>query len=324
MNAPAFEDQGSGIRDQGSGIRDQASTRHHLSGFFYVLFVALSLLAAVKPAHAGGTIPRTQNYYAAAPCFTPQAPLSSVLACRVNYIQAWYGSLYTVALVSYNLPPPTGSSVGNMYLSIKRKSNGTVTYTTQGLYRGSLPCPANSTGTTSCTCDTGYQPDTAGTSCVPVPVATCSVDDLPAITDPEVQAFEDNPDLSDTARLTPRMQTALSCLLTAAVDGSPSVGSAYRPPAYNQHLIDVWEKWVNELLENEDSACAVRKTEIQSHFQRHRLKESQGPVPGSLHTLGEAVDVTISLPSANINALATGCQLRRPLPVKDNVHFIHQ
>jgi len=157
-----------------------------------------------------------------------------------------------------------------------------------------------------------------------IKVPWCSVDDLPPITDSEVQTFEDNPDLSDTARLTPRMKTALSCLLRDAAAGSPSVGSAYRPLAYNQHLIDVWEKWVYELEGNEEPACAALKTKIQGHFQRHKLLETQPPVVGSLHTLGEAVDVTISLPPANIDTLAAGCQLRRSVPVKDPVHFIHQ
>lgn len=154
--------------------------------------------------------------------------------------------------------------------------------------------------------------------------ANCPVSDLPPITDPAVQAFEDNPNLSDTADLTPRMQTALSCLQMAAVAGSPSVGSAYRPPAYNQHLIDVWNKWVRELKNNDDSACADLRTKIQTHFQLHGLLETQPPVPGSLHTQGEAVDVSINLPAANIDALANGCQLRRPVPVPDPVHFIHQ
>lgn len=153
-------------------------------------------------------------------------------------------------------------------------------------------------------------------------ISDCPVSDLPLITDLEVQAFEDNPNTSDTARLTPRMQTALQCLLDR--DSTATVGSAYRPPAYNQHLIEVWRKWVDQLVENENLACADLKAKIRGHFQRHSLLESQRPVPGSLHTQGEAVDVTINLPAANIDELAAGCQLRRPLPVNDRVHFIHQ
>lgn len=151
---------------------------------------------------------------------------------------------------------------------------------------------------------------------------TCPIADLPPITDtdPQVQSFENNPNISDTAHLTPHMQTALSCLQTAAAAGSPAVGSAYRPPAYNQHLIDVWGKW-RELRRDTNPACTNLKAKIQQHFQRHGLLVSQPPVLNSLHTQGLAVDVTINLPSANIDVLARGCGLRRPLPIQDRVHF---
>jgi len=159
-----------------------------------------------------------------------------------------------------------------------------------------------------------------------IKVPGCSVDDLPPITDTEVQTFENNPDLSDETRLTPRMKTELACLKTAAAAGSPKVGSAYRPPAYNQHLIDVWEKWIYELKENEEPACTALKTKIHGHFQTHKLLETQPPVEGSLHTLGEAVDVTISLPPATIDGFWPGCRLyRKPsLRISDPVHFIYK
>ena len=185
-------------------------------------------------------------------------------------------------------------------------------------------CPANSSGTypDACVCNTGYKVDLAGTSCIPV--STCPIPDLPPITDPQVQAFEDNPDLSDTADLTSNMQTALQRLQAAvsAAGSTSSVGSAYRPPAYNQHLIDVWKKWMNELKKNSEPLCADLKSKIHRHFQRHKLKESQTPVPGSRHTRGEAVDVTINPDIPNIDTLARACcNLRRPVPVDDPVHF---
>jgi len=164
-------------------------------------------------------------------------------------------------------------------------------------------------------------------------VPGCPVDDLPLITDTEVQLFEDNPDRSDTDRLTPRMGMnagpppgALLCLTSAIrnAGGTFSVGSAYRPPAYNQHLIDVWKKWVDELKGEKRPACASLRTKIQGHFQRHKLLVTQQPVRNSLHTQGEAVDVTISLSKAKIDTLANGCDLWRPLPKKDPVHFIHK
>lgn len=207
-------------------------------------------------------------------------------------------------------------------------------------HQGSLSVPGGATGTDGRLSFVFQAPEAGGThtitasctNCTNSPVTGtitvpgCSVDDLPPITDPEVQAFEDNPDISDTTRLTPRMKKELSCLLTAAAAGSPSVGSAYRPPAYNQHLIDVWKKWIRELMRNKEPACAMLRTKIQGHFQRHELLESQPPVPNSRHTLGEAVDVTISLPPATIDALWPGCHLYRPpsLRITDPVHFIYR
>lgn len=157
-----------------------------------------------------------------------------------------------------------------------------------------------------------------------IKVPGCPVKDLPPITDPEVQLFEDNPDLSDIKDLTDAMKTALQRLQAAVTTAgsSSSVGSAYRPPAYNQHLIDVWKKWMYELKNNDKPACVALKTKIQAHFKLHKLKESQSPVPGSRHTLGEAVDVTISPDIPNIDTLARDCcNLRRPVPVDDPVHF---
>jgi hypothetical protein len=85
----------------------------------------------------------------------------------------------------------------------------------------------------------------------------------------------------------------------------------------------VWEKW-KELRKVEIPACAVLRTEVKAHFKRHGLLESQSPALKSKHITGEAVDVTIRLPTAQIDTLAAGCQLRRPLPVTDRVHFIHR
>ena len=129
----------------------------------------------------------------------------------------------------------------------------------------------------------------------------------------------------DIGNLTPRMQTALQCLQTAIrnAGGTSSVGSAYRPLAYNQHLRDVWNKW-NELLEETNPACQTLPTDVQNHFRRHNLLESQSPVLNSLHTRGEAFDLTSSLPYANLDALAQGCQVYRNIPVRDRVHFIHR
>lgn len=198
---------------------------------------------------------------------------------------------------------------------------GTVAYTPG-------TCPANSTDNgTACTCDAGYQPDAAGTSCV----SKCPIDDLPPITDPEVQLFEDGK--IDIARLSPRMQAAHTCLMTAASAGAPKLDSGYRPVAYNQHLLDVWNKWAeferakNDPQITDNPSCISLESKVLEHFRKHRLLVKQPPVLNSRHTRGEAIDVSINLPAANIDALAAGCKdslgnsLKRPLPVSDPVHF---
>ncbi len=164
------------------------------------------------------------------------------------------------------------------------------------------------------------------TATITVTRAACPIQPLPPITDPAALLFENNPRRSDTICLVPAMSTALSCLLTAATNagGTPSVGSACRPAAYNRHLGNVWTKWVKELRDNNNPACAALRSEVKTHFNGHGLLRSQRPVPNSKHITGEAVDVTIRLPSAQIDTLVAGCQLRRPLPVKDRVHFIRR
>lgn len=156
-------------------------------------------------------------------------------------------------------------------------------------------------------------------------VEVCPVAPLSPITDPEVQRFEANPDTSDTDRLNDRMKRALSCLQQAIGDagGMSSVGSAYRPPAYNQHLLDVWKKW-DELRDETNPSCQALRAEARAHFQRHKLLESQPPVPNSPHTRGEAFDLTSNLPNATLDTLARGCRVYRNLPIRDRVHFIHR
>jgi len=159
----------------------------------------------------------------------------------------------------------------------------------------------------------------------------CPVDDLPPITDTEVQTFENNPNRSDTDRLTQRMgmaagppQGALLCLRNAIRDagGTSTVGSAFRPPAYNQHMIDVWDKWMDELRRETNPACQSLRSRVEAHFNRHGMVHR--PAPNSRHTLGEAFDLTSSLPDTTLDALAEGCQVYRNIPATDRVHFIHR
>lgn len=140
----------------------------------------------------------------------------------------------------------------------------------------------------------------------------------------------------DAANLAPRMQTALQCFQTAVRDagGTIAVESAYRPTAYNRHLKEVWDKWMNELRRDSDPACQVRRTEVENHFNSHKLKPNRAarPHPNSAHTrldangnpAGEAIDISSNLPYGVLDVLAFGCNLYGPDPIGDTPHFIHR
>lgn len=156
-------------------------------------------------------------------------------------------------------------------------------------------------------------------------VRTCEVPPLTAITDPLALQFE-NGQRIDTEHLTARMQTGLICLQTAVENahGTFNLTSAYRPEAYQLHLQEVWDRW-NDLRRRREPECLELRNAVQAEFQRHGLLLSQRPVTNSLHERGEAIDANITLPvGQNVDTLANGCQLRRPLPQRDPVHFIHQ
>jgi len=157
-------------------------------------------------------------------------------------------------------------------------------------------------------------------------VRTCFVPPLNDLTDPDALSFE-NGDTVNTAKLTSPMQTALSCLKTQAalLSGSITVTSAYRPPAYQVHLREVWDRW-NSLRNLRDPDCEGLRAQVQQEFIKHQLKLTQRPATESgAHTRGEAFDANWNLPaSANIDTLATGCLLKRPLKTTDPVHFVHQ
>lgn len=156
-------------------------------------------------------------------------------------------------------------------------------------------------------------------------IRTCQVPPLTPITDPAALSFEAGNTL-DTADLVPNMQTSLSCLQNACATagGSLHVTSAYRPPTYQAHLREVWDRW-NDLRNRRDPECADLRTEVQQEFQRHGLLLTQRPAATSSHTRGEAFDANWTLPlNANIDSLTGNCNLQRPLPNTDPVHFIHE
>ena len=155
----------------------------------------------------------------------------------------------------------------------------------------------------------------------------CSVQGLTPITDPIAQQFE-NGNTLNTTNLAPTMQTAYTNFrnAVAANAGNLTLNSAYRPPAYQVHLRDVWDKW--QLLKNNTlPQCQSLKTLVQGEVNRHgigNLRTRPASATG-YHTQGLALDVNFAatgLPVQTIVNLAAQSGLIRPLVAKDPVHFI--
>jgi hypothetical protein len=163
---------------------------------------------------------------------------------------------------------------------------------------------------------------------LPPPPPPCLVDSIPALEDEQALSFEAAAGTSavvDITGLTPATALALARFeqRVASLGGKFAVTSAYRPPAYQEHLQVVWDKW-RQLRDNYDEGCAVLKAEVAAEFERHRLMESQRPVPFSDHTRGIGFDATVFLPTQrhrNIDRLAQASGVRRPDVLHDPVHF---
>ena len=165
----------------------------------------------------------------------------------------------------------------------------------------------------------------------PAPLVSgpCTVAPLPPITDPVAEAFNTGESL-DTSHLTRGMSRALARFqkVVAQVGGSLELKSAYRPPAYQRHLQQVWDKWM-ELRNNNVAACQDLRAQVQQEFIRHDLLETQRPVSSSDHTRGMAFDATVAIPpnahmkrrKVTLDGLARFVGLRRPDIAHDPVHF---
>ena len=161
------------------------------------------------------------------------------------------------------------------------------------------------------------------------PASTCKVEPLPLVTDPEAVEFEASA-TPDTIGLVPAMSRALAKFqeLVAHVGGTFTLKSAYRPPAYQTHLQQVWSKWM-ELRNNRDPGCQALRADVQAEFAGHRLIESQKPVTSSDHSRGLAFDATVLMPAAarktrraiSLDRLAVLAGLIRPDVVRDPVHY---
>jgi D-alanyl-D-alanine dipeptidase len=165
------------------------------------------------------------------------------------------------------------------------------------------------------------------------PPPPCLLEPLSQIDDTDALEFEAASGTSavvDVEGLTPAMSAALHRFVqtVASVGGEMELKSAYRPPAYQAHLQDVWDKWMT-VRSNRDPNCTEVRAGMQMEFERHRLLESQRPVTFSDHTRGNAFDATVFLPAGaklarrrvTLDKLARLSGVQRPDIARDPVHF---
>ena len=168
----------------------------------------------------------------------------------------------------------------------------------------------------------------------PAPVlSNCDVDPLPEIRTAEALDFEakvGSSEVVDLQGLTSATAEALERFQRAvnAVGGKMVLTSAYRPAAYQEHLKDVWHKWM-ELRRNNDEGCRALKASVEAEFTRHELLLSQHPVPVSDHTMGIGFDAWVAVPQrarlnrrrVSLDSLARLSGILRPSARRDPVHF---
>jgi RHS repeat-associated protein len=158
----------------------------------------------------------------------------------------------------------------------------------------------------------------------------CSVPPLREITDPDALRYE-NGDRVNLDKLTEGTRNALRCLQNAIVSDLKAidpnlvfnegegngrgfrVNSGYRPQAYQNHLLEVWDKW--QLLKNNNQKeCQQLKQKVAKEMSKtdgHDLAERPSDTISN-HTRGTAFDISIwGVRDSQINAYAKKCGLER-------------
>lgn len=154
--------------------------------------------------------------------------------------------------------------------------------------------------------------------------STCPIEPL-SIPNPDSYPF-------DLSTLTSEMQNHYQCLTTALAEFggylNTADGSTHRPPSYQRHLKELWDKnkQIRRLSPDERQACTAVIGQVEAELKRHKLKYP--PARFSRHQClpAEAFDATPIMPSQNvldpgIDFAAFGCGLDRFDIIKDPNHF---
>jgi hypothetical protein len=172
----------------------------------------------------------------------------------------------------------------------------------------------------SCPSGTQYRYSPNGSVCVST-LQACAVAPLTPITDPiaiehEEGQYAGHPDLDHVTSAT---SAGAECIVQRATTAhsTPRITSGYRPAAYQRHLREVWDKW--QLLKDDNTVmCSTVKADVRKHWLKHGMVRQ--PVVNSNHSSGNAVDIA-GVDQATADLIAAQCNMQRPEPVNDKVHF---
>lgn len=151
---------------------------------------------------------------------------------------------------------------------------------------------------------------------------TCPVKPLLPIPDSaakyETGIYSEKPNLTDLSSAT---LNGLQCIVQEVQGlGRRRVASAtsgYRPPEYQKHIREIYDKWA--LLKNNKTAeCKKVKADVEAEYNRHGPFAHQ-PGATSLHSSGSAVDIS-GVPADHADKIAYRCKMSRPVP-NDPVHY---
>lgn len=165
-----------------------------------------------------------------------------------------------------------------------------------------------------------------------LPTSACPIEPLTPLpskaADPDTYAFEYEGKQVDISRLNADMKAALVCLTQKTGKAASSyVSSAWRPPTYQAHFQEVWEKW--QLLKKQKGedrvACKALHDEVKKEIDKHGIggaarspADRNGPHPRRV-----AFDVnTWFIPS--VDTFSADCKVYRPYKIDDKWHVIHR
>lgn len=109
----------------------------------------------------------------------------------------------------------------------------------------------------------------------------------------------------------------------------PRIISGMRTLEYQRHLREVWDKkqLLTKLSTKQANACSTLINDINAEFRKHAIvsRPASGTSASSAHHVqGKACDISLGsagIPISTLLNYAASCNLCRPWPVGDTVHF---